>query len=157
MHPQHIKTPEVLYTELKALAEALEPSSSPIVVGADSAYSTEDIARVKQYSSIPPGGPHSPIPPLLTREKTTAEELGLYKPVASNLTATETMAPSSPAAANMPTNLTAARQTQAAYANLPNIDEQPRPINIPVLLLIGLVLFALFFGLGWILAHIIFS
>lgn len=158
MHPQHIKTPEVLYAELKALAEALEPSSSPIAVGADSAYSAEDIARVKQYSSIPPCGPHSPIPPPLMREKATAEELGLYKPAASHLTATEAMASSSPAVANIPPNLTAARQIQAAaYANLSNIDEQPRHINIPVLLLIGFVLFALFFGLGWMLAHVIFS
>ena len=69
----------------------------------------------------------------------------------------EAMASSPPAVANMPTNLTAARQVQAAYANLPNIDEQPRHINIPVLLLIGFVLFALFFGLGWMLAHVIFS
>ncbi len=153
MHPQHITTPEALYTELKALAEALEPTSSPAVF-AESVYSAEDPARGKQYSSIPPGGPHSP-PPVLTYENTTAEELGRYKPATGHLTATEVMPPSP--VANMPTNLTAAPRVQAAYANLPIVNEQPRQINIPVLLLVGFVLFALFFGLGWMLAHVIFS
>jgi hypothetical protein len=157
MHPQHIKTPEALYTELKALAEALELASSP-VVATESVYQAEDIARVKQHSSIPLGGPHSPMPavsPLFTREHTTAEDLGFRKPATGHLVATETIAPLSPPVANMPTKLAEARQ--AAYANVPNISEQSRHINIPVILLIGFVLFALFFGLGWMLAHVIFS
>ncbi len=157
MHPQHINTPEVLYAELKAFVEALEPVSPPVMVP-ESAYPAEDIAKVKEFLPQPLGSLHSPrttASPLPMRENTTNEELGLRKSVTGHMIAIEAMAPSSPSVANMPTKLAAARQ--AAYANLPIMNEQPRHINIPVLLLIGFVLFALFFGLGWMLAHVIFS
>lgn len=155
MHPQHIKTPEVFYTELKAFVEALELVSPPAVP--ESVYTAEDIARVKEPLSPSSGGQHSPMPtvsPLSIRENMTNEELGLHKPMIGHMTATEAMTPSSPVG-KMPTQLAATHQV--AYANLPDINEQPRQVNIPVLLLIGFVLFALFFGLGWMLAHVIFS
>src|SRR5947209_1062593 len=44
-HPEHINTPEVLYTQLKTLAEALEP---PIAVPSEETYATEDMARPNQ-------------------------------------------------------------------------------------------------------------
>jgi len=157
MHPQHIKTPEVLHAELKALVEALEPASPPVVVP-ESVYPAEDIARAKQHTPIPPpSGLLSPLPsvsPIPMHENT--EGFGLRKAATGHMIATEAVPQSSPSVANMPTKLAAARQ--AAYANLPNANEQPsRRINIPVLLVIGFVLFALFFGLGWMLAHVIFS
>jgi hypothetical protein len=46
---------------------------------------------------------------------------------------------------------------QAAYASLPKINQRPQHINVSVLLLIGFVLFAFFFGLGWLVAHVIFQ
>ena len=156
MHPQHIKTPEELRAELKLLAEALEQASPP-AVAPELVYSAEDIARAKQHSPIPSSGPLSPMPsvsPIPMRENTTEEELGLRKAVAGHMIATEAVPPSSPPVASVPTKLAAARQ--AAYATLPGIDEQSRHLNIPVLLLIGFVLFALFFGFGWMLAHLIF-
>jgi serine/threonine protein kinase len=157
MHPEHIRTPEALHAELKALTEALEPAT-PAMIVPGSVYQAEDGARAKQQSPIflgsllapVPGA--SPLPPI--REHSMSEELGLRKPVTGHMMATEAIIPSSSPIANMPTNLVAARQ--AAYANLPSINEQPRHINIPVLLLISCALFALFFGLGWMLAHIIF-
>ena len=88
------------------------------------------------------------------RENTTEEEFGLRKPVATPVIAAEAVPLSSSGVANVPTKLVAARQ--AAYANLPSVHEQPRRINVPVLLLIGFVLFALFFGLGYMLAHVFF-
>lgn len=159
MHPQHIKTPEVLYAELKALAETLEPASPPVIP--ESVYPAENIARAKQHSPISSAGlfssiPNTPASPLPMGENTMVEEFGHRKSVTGHpMLATDAMASSSPSVANMPTKLAAARQ--AAYTNLSNINEQPHNINIPVLLLIGFVLFALFFGLGWMLAHVIFS
>jgi len=157
MHPQHIKTPEALHAELKALAEALEPTSPP-VIAAESAYLAADIARAKQHAPISSSGLIAPMPsvsPPSIRESTTAEELGLSKAVTGGIAAIQAMTPLSPSVGNIPTQLAAAHQ--AAYANLPNSNEQLRHINIPVLLLIGFILFALFFGLGWMLAQVIFS
>jgi hypothetical protein len=148
MHPQHIKTPEQLYTELKALVEAFELASPP-VMASEPISPAEDFAGVKQHSLLPSRG----LPPPML-ENTTAEEFGLRKAVASPMIATETLPPSSLSAANVPMQLVEARQ--AAYANLPKINEQPQHINVSVLLLIGFVLFAIFFGLGWLMDYVIF-
>ncbi len=152
-HPEHIRTPEVLHAELKALAETLE------IVAPASVSPEENFTRVRQHSPLPASGPllplspASPMPPI--RDNTTEENFGLRKAGgALRLLATEAVPLSSSSIANMPMQLAAARQ--AAYANLPSIQKQPHHITIPVLLLIGLVLFALFFGLGYILAHAIF-
>jgi hypothetical protein len=153
MHPQHITTPEVLHVELKALAEALELASPAAL---EPVYHAEDSPKVKQPSPIPSSGLLSPMPsasPIPMREKTMEEELRLRTAVAGPMIAAEAVSASSPGVANVPMQLAAARQ--AAYANLPTTNEQPHHINLPVLLLIGFVLFALFSGLGWMLAHII--
>src|SRR5262249_37630571 len=117
----------------------------------------EDIARLKQPSPIPSSGLLSPVPsasPIPMRENTTEEDFGHRKAVAGPMMAAEAVAPSSPGVANVPMQLAAARR--AAYANLRNTNEQSHHINVSVLLLIGFVLFALFSGLGWMLAHVIF-
>jgi hypothetical protein len=51
---------------------------------------------------------------------------------------------------NMSVHLAAARQ--AAYPSVP--EAQQRRINLPLLLLVGLVLFALFFGIGYYLSTV---
>jgi serine/threonine protein kinase len=155
MHPQHITTPEVLHAELKALAEALE-LASPAAIAPEPVYPAEDSPKVKQPSPISSSGLLSPMPsasPIPMREKTVEEELGLRTAVAGPMIAAEAVSTSSPGVANVPMQLAAARR--AAYSNLPTTNEQPHHINLPVLLLIGFVLFALFSGLGWMLAHII--
>jgi serine/threonine protein kinase len=152
-HPEHITTPEVLHTELKALTEALELASPHTIMAPEPVYSTEDIAKVKQDSRPSWGGlfpqmpPASPIP---SPAHMTEEEMELNKRVAGPMIATEAVSLSSPNVANVSMQLATARQ--AAYGNLPNANH----VNMPVLLAIGLVLFALFFGVGWMLAHLIF-
>ncbi len=152
-HPEHITTPEVLHAELKALAETLELASPHAIVAPESVYATEDIARVKQDTPPSSGGQFPLMPPaspVSSREHTTEEEMGLRKRVASPMTATEAVSLHSPNVANASMQLATARR--AAYGNLPNANH----VNMPVLLMIGLVLFALFFGVGWMLAHLIF-
>jgi serine/threonine protein kinase len=150
MHPQHIKTPEQLYTELKGLTEAFELASPP-VVAAEPIYPAEDFARVRQHSLLPSSGLPSPMP-ILMHENTMEEGFGLRKAVVSPMITTEAIPPSLP---SMPMQLVVARQ--AAYASLPKINQRPQHINVSVLLLIGFVLFAFFFGLGWLVAHVIFQ
>ena len=145
MHPQHIKTPEQLYTELKRLTEAFELASPPVVVS-EPIYPAEAFARVKQHSLLS----SSPMP-IPVHENMMEEDFGLRKAIASPMLATEAILPSSP---SMPMQLVVAHQE--AYANLAKINEQPQHINVSVLLLIGFVLFAFFFGLGWLVAHVIF-
>jgi serine/threonine protein kinase len=148
-HPEHITTPEALHAELRALAEALELASH-IIIAPEPVYATEDVARVKQDS--PPSSsslfplmpPASPVP---SRENATEEEMGLRKGVAGPMIVTEAVSLPSP---NVSMQLAATRR--AAYGNLPNTNH----VNMPMLLVIGLVLFALFFGVGWMLAHLIF-
>ncbi len=144
MHPQHITTPEQLYTELKTLAEAFELASPP-VVAPEPVSPAEDFARVKQHSLLP-----SPMP-IPIHENPTEDEFVPRKAFAGSMIATEAIPPFS---ASMPMQLVNARQ--AAYANSPKINGQPQHINVSVLFLIGFVLFAFFFGLGWLVAHIIF-
>jgi serine/threonine protein kinase len=153
MHPEHITTPEVLQAELKALAETLELVPPHTIVAPEPVYATEDIARVRQTSPLSSGGLLSlvpPVSPVPMRANTTEEEMGLRKSAAGPMIATEAVALSSPGVANVSIQLATARQ--AAYGNLPNT----KRVNMLVLLAIGLVLFALFFGLGWMLAHVIF-
>jgi hypothetical protein len=58
-----------------------------------------------------------------------------------------------PLVTDMSVKLATARQ--AAYGAQSNV-QQPRRINLPVLLGIGFALFALFFVIGYFLAHAIF-
>jgi hypothetical protein len=46
---------------------------------------------------------------------------------------------------------------QAAYGSLPQTDARSRRINVPAIIMMGLVLFAIFFGIGFYIAHAIFQ
>jgi serine/threonine protein kinase len=144
-HPQYIATPEALYAELKTLADALEPVS---VVNA----TLEEPVRVSPRRTnvltgqLPGSGARMGSDTALR-----ADAAG------TSFVATEQI---NTAAANdlqamsgMSAKLTAARM--AAYANSSYTPEvQPRRINMPLLLLFGLVLFSLFFGVGYYLSTI---
>ena len=155
-HPQHITTAEVLYAELKAMADALEP---PIAVATAMPQTSED-ARIKSFS--PMTGQLAA--PSLARESMQSGQTGLgisaYRqevsaPMAQmasmELPATP-LAPSSPTVADIPVKLATARQ--AAYPQ--RIAEPAAParrLNLPVLVGLGLALFAIFFIIGYFLAH----
>jgi hypothetical protein len=148
-HPEHINTPEVLYTQLKALAEALEP---PITIPSVETYATEDMSIANQLSgSALPGtrGTANLVQALSVREvATTAASPPPHSPELA-LTTVE-HSPAAPTIADVSLKLAAARQ--AAY---PTTEAAPRRLSFPVLLVIGLVLFALFFIVGYFLATVV--
>ncbi len=136
-HPQYIATPEALLAELKPLAEALEPvsvSSAPLEEPAQfSPRRTGVLANQPLGSGVRLAGsdnvPVSAMQQMNASEATSAADLS-----------------------NMSAQLAATRQ--AAYSSSYKPEAQPRRINIPLLLLIGLVLFALFFGIGYYLSTV---
>jgi len=153
-HPQYIATPEALYAELKVLAEALEPAEPPTVL-------VEEPARVMQFSPARTG--NLPSQPLAQ---------GGYVNVDNALAGNTGLRLSAPTQVNnntgtladldmqhMSMKLEAARQEaypNAVYPNTYNAPVvQPRRVNIPLLLLFGLALFALFFGIGYYLSTVL--
>jgi serine/threonine protein kinase len=148
-HPEHINTPEVLYTQLKTLAETFEP---PAAVPPDDAYSAEEMPRPSQF---PVPGPPSTrgtgnlVQALPVREMATAAASLSPHPPELPITAME-HSPAAPTIADVSLKLAAARQ--AAY---PTPEVAPRRLSFPVLLVIGLALFALFFIVGYFLATVV--
>jgi len=146
-HPQHIRTPDVLQAELKTLAETLEPAT-PIAVASNTNYQAEDPLKVRPPLAMQSGKLVNALP---LREGTTAAEALANSDTGARLAATGNTS-SSQTLADVSLKLAAARQ--AAYGAVPEVQETPRRINIPVLLAVGLVLFALFFAIGYVLAHV---
>jgi serine/threonine protein kinase len=152
-HPEHITTPEVLYTELKAVAEMLEPTT-PAAASPD--YSTEDMPDLGHLPS--PGLPSPPGTGNLAQAHPQAHPVReaaavLMNPSPNSLEpqiAAIEHAPAAPTVADIPVKLVAARQ--AAY---PDGDSAPRRLNFPALLFIGMILFILFFAVGYYLATIV--
>lgn len=129
-HPQHINTPEALYSQLKALAEALEPAPTTPV---------QEEPPVRQFSSAGVGKLGTPLP----ARESGGRSLSSYSGPLPTLEA----APSAPTVANVPFSPTAQRISP------------PTPVgtrsNSPVLmmLLLGLLAFGLFFVVGYFLGH----
>ena len=134
-HPQYIATPEILHAELKVLADALEPVSIPALeepvqfnpkrTGVLSGQLPGSSARMGSDAANPPFA----VTEQINAPGTTGFDM------------------------SMSAKLAAARQ--AAYSTPYAPDVQPRRINIPLLLLFGLVLFGLFFGIGYYLSTIL--
>lgn len=139
-HPQAISTPEDLYAELKTLAETLEPPV-PVAAPVTSGGSRDEPVIVRQLSpaggklatALPardtdyPGAGHSPYP--------SGQSAKL--PIAP-------VAPSAPTIADASLNLAAARR--AAY---PEPTVRSGRSSLLMILLIGLVAFALLFVVGY--------
>jgi serine/threonine protein kinase len=159
IHPQRILTPDILCAELKQISEALEA----VETSEPPAFPTEDIARLPQFapaassssqlrSARQTGNLVSTLPArdlgFDARPKRTDD---LSRTIADVPFATA--APS--AVGDMSMKFMAARQ--AAYSNLPHTEAAPvRKINVPAIIMIGLVLFAIFFGIGFLIARAIF-
>jgi len=139
-HPQHIITAESLSDRLKALAETL-----PVAVGG--VYQTED--SVKPKSLLGAGRLASTLP---VREMQT--DSVLLSPRSDTVSQQVTAQPFAvaPPMADFNFKLATAHQT-----NYPEQDVQApsQRLSLPVLLLIGLIVFALFFAVGYFVANIL--
>lgn len=154
-HPQHINTPDALHAELKALAETLAPP--PVPVAAVSRPLRSDSFALP--GSVPSQGLGQPgtgrlAPPLPTRD-VVQTGTGMHSFRSDTSSQMSPMNPmnggyptASPVMTDMAVNLATARQT--GYMENPSAQ---RRVNMPILILVGLVLFALFFVIGYFLAH----
>lgn len=141
-HPQYITTAEALYAELKPLAEALEP---PIVVTTSMAGMDELSVRSQPLMG---GGQMAGV---------AVRETGAAVPFTEGnapFTGMESaLTPSSATVADLPAKLATARQ--AAYAQVAPAGQE-RKLNLPVLIGLGLALFAIFFIVGFFLSRAVF-
>jgi serine/threonine protein kinase len=159
-HPQYIGTTEALLAELKVLAEVLEPPAVISVVGPTAnAYPTDNMPPPVQFSpalSVP--GTGNLVTALPVRETgQTGLGLGSFRSdVNVQAFPREQMSPSIPSAvdptiADMPVKLVSSRQTD--YPQSLKGSSQTQRMNVPLMILLGLILFALFFAAGFYLAH----
>jgi serine/threonine protein kinase len=153
-HPQYIATPEELLAELRKLAESLDPlPEASVMISASSLQQTEE-PLIQPVSSIPSGklvaslpGPGSAYDVvqqpagLLTAYQ--GEQQGAGSPFSA-------MPPSPPPLVNMSPGLSA--PSLGAYRGEMS-RKSGSSVNFPLLFLLGLVFFVLFFVLGFLLAH----
>jgi serine/threonine protein kinase len=160
-HPQYIATAEVLLTELRVLAEILEPPTVISVVGpTGNVYQPDSMIPPVQFSpSLSAPGTGNLVTALPARETGQAGlGFGSFRSDANaqSFPMGQQMAPSSsridPTIADIPANLAMSRQTD--YPQSFN-DSQPKRLNVPLMILLGLILFALFFAAGFYLAHML--
>lgn len=152
-HPQHITTPEALHVELKALADTLEPPPTPLPAPAVPAYqTTEDMMAVSQspfllrpapsgnlmYEGVRVGADVDYVP-----HGTEVNALLLEQEQGLQTVADVGMSPRM-------------NRSQISYnGNVYAPEPVPKQINMPLMILLGLLLFALFFGIGYYLSTII--
>jgi serine/threonine protein kinase len=141
-HPQHITTPEALLASLKPIAEALEPAPPVEIV-----TPVEESSRVVQASPVRTGNLVTALPGRVTTPPPAAGYAQADLPSSGYA---QELSPSASTVAGVSTKLAEARQ--AAY---PFEAEQLEPgrVNFPLLLGLGILLFALFFAIGFFLAH----
>ncbi len=141
----------MLYKELKALAETLEPPPPPVTIPASSRR-VEEFMGIHQFSPAAPTGTGKfGVPGPVSEPGMVGAGYSGYRPdTNARLAATEAPVVGQ-TVQDVSMKLAAARQ--AAY---PVREERPRRINMPALLGIGLMLFILFFIIGYFLAHAVF-
>lgn len=129
-HPQNINTPEAFYTQLKTLAEALEPAPAPA-----------EEALMRQFSAAGAGKLGSPLPSRDTERG--GRSLSSYS---GPLPRVEAL-PSDPTVANAPFTT----PNQPLHGPFSTSTGKPSPTLI--VLLIGLIAFGLFFAIGYFLGN----
>lgn len=131
-HPQYISTPEALYTQLKVLADVLEPAPPP-------PSSVQEESAVRQFSSAGVGKPAASLP---IREG-GGRSLSSYSGPLPELEAP----PAAPIVANVPFGSAVER---AGYrTSVSSKSSSP----VLMMLLLGLLAFGLFFVAGYFLGH----
>lgn len=155
LHPQHISTPEALYENLKILAEALEPAI-PVAANVGSVYAREEQLIVGHAAPTS----HAIASALPGRDTDHPEQgFSSYRTEQQSmkLPAPEPI-PASPTAADISLKLQAARQAaypeQPAYPELAVKKKNFSPVLL--ILVIGLLAFALFFLVGYFAGQLFF-
>jgi len=158
-HPHHINTIEAFDSALRAVAVALKPamparvSSTPQPVEVHHSRQPSPIGQARQAEVEDPRGTGKLVTALPVRETgNTGFRIAAYRadgPGPENSFAFASDAPTT--VADVPFKLAAARQ--AAYQGL---ETQTRRSPILLLLLLGLVVFALFFVVGYFTGHLLF-
>lgn len=143
-HPQNIGTVDVLYTELKALSEQFAPIFAPTEIYPPDGRS---VSR-----PLPPPGTGKLVSTLPARDTTAAQAGATTYRADTNMriTAMDAVPASSPVA-DAPLKL--------ATPLLPDYTEMQAPrrrVNLPTLLLLGLLVFSLFFAAGYFIATTVF-
>jgi hypothetical protein len=147
-HPEHICTPEVLYTDLSALREALVQPAPVVVPIASTVYQPPVEPIVISQTASPGTGKLASVLPTHDTEQpglnlpTYRSDHNIRLPVGQNT-------PASPTVADVSLKLAAARQ--AAYPE-PLPQQQSRQSLLPILA-IGLVVFVLLFIFGYFAGH----
>jgi serine/threonine protein kinase len=154
-HPQYISTPEALHAELKVLAEALEPPA-PVVAPAATAYQmTEDVmSGPSQFSPVRTGQLISQ--PLM--QEGTRGGLDYAPRVGAGAEATMMAMDKNggqPVADFPRTTSQQLGLPPGQYSGTGLLQEKSPRVNMPLIIVLGLVLFALFFGLGYYLSTIL--
>jgi serine/threonine protein kinase len=141
-HPQNINTPEDLYAQLKALAEALEPPLPVPVTTTAANYQLEE-PRARQYSPVGVGklGPSLPV----RDGGQSGRSLSSYS---GKMPALET----SPSSTIGP-NGTGSIHVPGQRPGYPAVPDAPKSSPALMILLIGLIAFGLFFAVGYFLGH----
>jgi serine/threonine protein kinase len=155
VHPQRISTADSLYTELKHIAEALEAAQTPDSV----AFPADDTARPQQsspaQSPLPQPRPAKQTAKLvstLPSRDTTFDAALTRRDDLSRTTADASLATAIPSpVSDMSMKLVAARP--AGYSALSQTEEVSQKVSVPTIIILGLVFFALFFGIGFFIAR----
>lgn len=150
-HPQHLNTPEALYVELKAVADRLEPAI-PAMVGSVYQPQREEVVRPGPVAPTPPGTGKLVTALPMRETGQTGMRLSGYLPATGARPSALEAAPAAPTVADVSLKLATARR--AAYG-----EGEPgtarRRLSLPLLLLLGLLVFALFFAVGVFLGRLL--
>lgn len=143
-HPQHISTAEVLYTELCALADEFEPPVEPGI-----AY-TQEPFQPRQFHPLTASAKLAA--PLPARENAPVS-LAAYQDTPNQTGIQRAAQPVAQTVADPSFKLATAGQT--AYRE---IGEQPaaRRLSLGALIILCLIIFALFFIVGYFGGHLLF-
>ncbi len=142
-HPQFISTPEALYLDLKALSETLA-QPAPLVMPVTSAYQQYEEPLVISQAASPAAGKLASALPVRDIEH-PGPGFSPYRAEQSMKPPIEEVTPVSPTVADVSLKLAAARQ--AAYPE-PGAEIEGHASLLPILL-IGLIVFALLFIIGY--------
>jgi hypothetical protein len=164
-HPQHINRPEVLYMELKNLGEALE-EAMPTGVGAAGQHIEEGpSARAFPATPLPLETEGQP-PAFLPMGEGSRRLSAFAPPAAAGPTSSARLQalPSAPTVADASLKVAAAPPRQQGQrtpsllpAPVPEVDAAATGQRLPfsLLLICGLLVFALFFALGFFLSTLL--
>ncbi len=151
-HPQHITTPESLSAELKTLADMLELTATPQIF----ASPQEQVSPI--YGRLQPTPSSQPLQSGLLTGQARLRENVMVAPDRGNVAASAVQMdpyPSGPLQETTDAPMTAPEYRQPlhnAFAYNETPARQASGVNIPLVLILGIILFVFFFGLGYYLS-----